>query len=342
MTHNIHQLRLMDAARQRGIEVRSLTEEWGCGLDLVEYNLNGIVRRIQEGKVYDFLSVLVQNLCADKVAAKKYMAELGIPVLPDISFSNPKENPWRLKQFLKRCRRVVFKPLVRTGGKVLVLDVKNFNTILQLHAQWGEQYPQFMLERQVYGQNLTVQVIGGRCVAACIRRPCTIIGDGKQTMMDLIEQKDRELRMTDQQNSLSLDQQTFERLAEEQLTLFSVPQKGREIMIKKIANARQGGIAVDCTNDLHRQYAKWSELIAQRLNLPIFSVDFLAMNQQQHPLESGACFLKINTQPDWLHHSFSEQRQHDMPNLILDALFGQQPVGTTARSAALEYRQLNA
>jgi cyanophycin synthetase len=32
--------------------------------------------------------------------------------------------------------------------------------------------------------------------------------------------------------------------------------------------------------------------------------------------------LELNARPEWLHHTFSERRTHDVAALILESLFG--------------------
>ncbi len=105
-------------------------------------------------------------------------------------------------------------------------------------------------------------------------------------------------------------------------TLESVLAAGEEVRLKTISNMSVGGVAVDVTDRIHPDYARWVEAVAARLGLDIFALDIVAADPAAEP-GSSASVLEINPRPQWLHHTFSERRTHDIPGLILDHLFGQ-------------------
>jgi hypothetical protein len=82
----------------------------------------------------------------------------------------------------------------------------------------------------------------------------------------------------------------------------------------------QGGVAEDVTDSLHPLYYEWIERIAARFRVGIFAFDCISSDPTADPLENSAT-LELNAKAQWMHHTFTEGRQHDIPTLILKDLF---------------------
>ena len=52
-----------------------------------------------------------------------------------------------------------------------------------------------------------------------------------------------------------------------------------------------------------------------------FAIDSIAPDCTKPP-EEGAWALEINARPEWLHHTFSQGKKHDMGRIVVEALFG--------------------
>ena len=81
-----------------------------------------------------------------------------------------------------------------------------------------------------------------------------------------------------------------------------------------------GAVATDITDQLHPLYHQWIDQIVEYFNVPYFAIDFIAPDPSSEP-SKNAVVLEINAQPEWLHHTFSEVRKHDIAAVILDCLF---------------------
>ena len=301
------------------MKVTDLADSWHMDAARIEYRGRGEL--VFKGRIFRGLSRQADMIADNKLACKRVLSELRIPVAEALVFADAEAEEDLISQFLRRHRPAVCKPLDGTEGIGVLMDAAEPRQIEHHWQTWKGRYRRFMLERQVAGSDLRIQVIGGRLAAACIRIPATLKGDGRCTVQELIEKRNLEIARQNPANHIDLDDQVHELLNRAGLGLGSVPEEGRETRIKNIANMSQGARAVDVTDRLHGAYVRWATLVAETLELPMFSMDVVTPNIETEPGQETAV-LEINSRAAWLHHTFSEIRQHDIPLLILNHLFG--------------------
>ena len=83
----------------------------------------------------------------------------------------------------------------------------------------------------------------------------------------------------------------------------------------------QGGHAIDVTDEIAPGFSSWIEAIALELHSSYFALDVMC-NDHKSLMEGSAKALEINIRAEWMHHTFSERRTHDLAKKIVSALFG--------------------
>src|SRR5690606_12194860 len=91
-----------------------------------------------------------------------------------------------------------------------------------------------LIEEQVQGEDLRLVVIDFKLVAAAVRRPPRVIGDGRTTIRGLIEhQSRRRSAATGGESRIPIDAETERTLAQAGFALDDVAPEGVEIMVRK-------------------------------------------------------------------------------------------------------------
>ena len=295
--------------------------------DVVTYRRNDASARVIHGRIFAQLSPETDALCADKARAKRFLEALGLPTPADLLV--PRDTPHKscaamVEPFLHDAlaRAFVVKPLDGTNGEGVYMDLTSNAQVMRRVVGLLERGEDVLIEEQAPGQDLRVQVIGKQLVAACIREPACVIGDGTSTIAELAVEKDLRVQQNNPQNRLLLDEESLRLLADQDLEPTSILARDQKIFVKRVANIGQGGLPVDVTDALHPEYHAWCATIAEALGLDIFALDLIADNAHDSPMKTNAVILEINAQPQWLHHTFSEVRTHDIPALLFDALLG--------------------
>jgi GNAT-family acetyltransferase (TIGR03103 family) len=139
-----------------------------------------------------------------------------------------------------------------------------------------------VIEEFCEGQDLRIVVIGYKVVAAAIRRPAEVVGDGRSTIAQLIErQSARRAAATGGESRIPVDAETERCLAGQGLALDAVPEEGRAVQVRKTANLHTGGTIHDVTAQLHPTLREAAETAARALRIPVVGLDFLVPSPDQ-------------------------------------------------------------
>jgi GNAT-family acetyltransferase (TIGR03103 family) len=264
---------IVDEARSRGITVELLDAH------------EGYFRLVRGGKkvncresLSDFTSAVAMSRCQDKYVTHRCLRRAGLNT-PAFRLAAQQDANMA---FLDEHRELVVKPAIGEQGKGITVGVRTEQELDQALAtarQFGER---ILLESFHPGQDLRIVVIGYEVVAAAVRRPPQIIGDGVHTVATLIEKQSRRRRAaTGGESSIPIDHQTEAYLATQQLSLGSVPGSGQVIPVRKTANLHSGGTIHDVTPQLHPKLVAAAEEAARQLEIPVVGLDFMVADPSQ-------------------------------------------------------------
>ena len=314
---------LINRAKTLGISVKDVSELMQCPAAILEYN--NISELIKDGVPMSWINVRSQFFCDNKQLTKLAFEALNIPHPKSIIFSEKNISEIKsdelINSFLKNGKKYVCKPLDSTNGIGVEMGIENIEMIKAYFEKYENLNTPFLLEEQISGADLRIHVIGGEIVAACIREPAFVIGDGKNTLENLIEKRRAVMKMQNPNNFLEIDEATKKLLREQNISLFDIPIKNRKIKLKYVSNMAQGGIATDVTDSIHPTYQKWTTALSDYLGTGYMGLDFITTDFKKEAA-NHSWLLEINARADWLHHTFSEKRTHDMAGIILKNVFG--------------------
>lgn len=260
----------------------------------------------------------------NKQYCKRIFKQLNISHPKSIVFSDLEASYLEVEAFLEEGKCYVCKPLAGTEGRGVCMNLKKMADILVAWNSWREEYEQFMIEEQIQGGDLRIQAIGGKIVAACIREPATVIGDGLTTVKELVAQRHTVVNAQNPANKLELDLASFELLSSQNLSLTSIPALNKPVQLKYVANMNQGARSIDITDEIHPDYNNWITRLTTKLETSIFALDVLTIDYTKSPSSETAWALEINGEPYWYHHTFSERRTHNIGKMILEDVFGKE------------------
>jgi D-alanine-D-alanine ligase-like ATP-grasp enzyme len=136
-------------------------------------------------------------------------------------------------------------------------------------------------------------------VAAAIRRPAEIVGDGSSSILQLIErQSARRAAATGGESKIPIDSETERCLAGQGLGYDSVLEAGRAVKVRKTANLHTGGTIHDVTAELHPMLRDVAETAARALRIPVVGLDFLV----PEPSSEEYVIIEANERPGLANH----------------------------------------
>ncbi|MHB1139272.1 MAG: N-acetylglutaminylglutamine synthetase, partial [Microthrixaceae bacterium] len=136
--------------------------------------------------------------------------------------------------------------------------------------------PDVLIEQRCDGEDLRIVVIDHRVVAAAVRRPAAVVGDGRHRVADLIDAQSRRRRAaTGGESAIPVDDVTRDVLADQGLELDSVPAEGRRVQVRATANLHTGGTIHDVTDELHPALADAAVVASRALDIPVTGIDLI-------------------------------------------------------------------
>ncbi|WP_305856950.1 N-acetylglutaminylglutamine synthetase [Balneatrix alpica] len=259
---------IVDEARSRGIQVEIEDSE----ANIFTLALGGSRIRCHES-LTDLTPATAMTLCQNKWLTHRCLDRAGLPV--------PKAELWQAgmdyQVLLQRCNgRVVVKPIDSEQGKGIAVDVRSPEALEQAVAQARQISAQVLLEPYYPGDDVRVLVINDEVVAAAVRRPATVVGDGKSTLEQLIHHYSRRrAAATGGESRIPLDQETLRTIRDAGYGRESVLPAGERLAVRKTANLHTGGTLEDVTDQLHPQLAQAAIEAARALNIPVTGIDML-------------------------------------------------------------------
>lgn len=311
--HNL----IIATAKKRGFQVTDLSDVQG---KLTACIKSGTREELFiKGTPLSLINLRSLTYFDNKQLTKLAFSKLNIPHPKSILFKYPNEES--VRAFFEPSKSYVCKPPDMAEGIGVEMNIRTLEAIESYWERNQNLGTTFMLEEQIEGHDLRAQVIDGKIIAACTREPAFVLGDGENNLNTLIEKRRKIMKSQNPMNALLIDNATQQLLQDQKLTLHSIPNKGQKVILKELANMSQGAVAIDVTENLHSRYQEWVHKIVDYLGVDYFAIDFITKSFTENP-DKQAVVLEVNAQPEWLHHTFSENRQHDIASLVLDNLFG--------------------
>lgn len=317
---HLQEKQIRETAYNLGVKVKNLSEYGVDDTIILEY------RNQQEwflkGVPVSQMTHTARLICMNKQLTKQVFGKLGIPCPKSLLFSDPSHDAAAINDFWKPDTLYVCKPLDGMEGNGVVMNIREKEELKRIWEIQSKQYTKFLLEEQISGRDIRMHVIGGESVAVCVREPAFVRGNGYLSVEELIEERRKVIQAQNPMNHLTLDDASWELLKKQDLTLKSIPKNDQKVQLKYIANMSHGGVATDITDVIHPEYLRWAKPLAEHLNLSTFAIDIISPDYTKSPNEVNAVVLEVNGEADWLHHTFSERRTHDIPQMMINNLFG--------------------
>ncbi len=281
---------IIDEARRRGISVEvvdaqaSIFKLRHCGHEI-----------LCRESLTDLTGGVAMTLCQDKVLTLRRLADAGLNV-PRQRTAGDREADLA---FLNEHGAVVVKPAMGEQGRGISVDVRSEQHLMEAIERARDEGGQVLIEQMCAGQDLRIVVIGYKVVAAALRRPAEIVGDGTSTVAQLIErQSARRAAATGGESRIPLDAETERCLAEQGLTMETVLENNRAVKVRKTANLHTGGTIHDVTDGLHPVLREAAENAAKALRIPVTGLDFLVPS----PDSDQYVIIEANERPGLANH----------------------------------------
>lgn len=283
---------LVEAARARGAPVTRLNTASHVMLG------HGVKQRHVQASMTGRTSALAVAIAADKDWTKQLLHDAGVAV-PRGASAGSLDEAGRVAEEVGY--PVVVKPLDGNHGRGITTDVRSPEELSRAYALAREHHERVVVERFLVGRDHRILLVGGKLVAAARRDPAAVTGDGKSTIGELVERVNADPRRgfghEKMLTRITIDANAERMLELQGMTLESVPEAGREVVLKSTANLSTGGTAVDITDELHPSFRFMAERVARIVGLDVMGIDVVAPHLRAPLEETGGGIVEVNAGP---------------------------------------------
>ncbi len=290
----INSLRFLQAAHEAGIPWSHVTNNvyrfgWGSKAHWMDSSFTDETPRISA------------KIARDKLAACKVLREAGLPVPRHIQVASEEQ---ALAAAQSIGYPVVVKPVDLDGGHGVFTGLRTPDEVTRAYAKSTKFSQRILIEQHIEGNDYRLQVYRHEVFWVVHRRPAYVIGDDESTVAQLIERTNqhREHRPMDpfvEQGSKAIvaDDEVRDWLANQALSLESIPASGRHVRLRGAANVNAGGTREAVMHKAHPDNLALAVRAARAMRLDLAGVDLLISDISRSWRETGAAICEINSQP---------------------------------------------
>jgi cyanophycin synthetase len=315
---------LVRAAEEREIPWIRLNDR-----SLVQLGHGKYQRRIQATVTSETRHTAVE-IASDKRLTNQILQDLGLPV-------PRQELVYDEDEAAEAARRlgypVVVKPLDGNHGRGVAIHLTTEEQVRTAYEKAREEARTVIVETFHTGSDYRILVVDGRVVAVAERVPGRIVGDGRRTVAELVEEVNADPRRGVGHEKvltrLELDHQALRLLAAAGLDAGSVLPAGQVFYLRSTGNLSTGGTSIDKTSVLHYDNRIMAERGVKAIGLDVGGVDFICPDISRSHKEVGGAIVEINAAPGFrMHTAPTEGTPRDVAGPVIEMLF---PRGTPAR-----------
>ncbi len=278
-------------------------------------------------------NILAVELACDKEGTKRILEDAGIPVPRGTLIHYLDE----LEDAIADVGGypVVIKPLDGNHGRGISIDVQSWDEAERAYDRASEESKtrSVIVERFYEGTDHRILLVDGKLVAVAERIPAHVIGDGRSTVQELIDETNRDPRRgVGHDNVLTrikVDEGSLHWLGRQGFSLDTILHEGEIAYLRATANLSTGGIAVDRTDEIHPENIWLAERVAKVIGLDIAGLDVVTPDITRPLREVDGVVVEVNAAPGFrMHVSPSEGKARNVGAPVMEMLF---PPGTSSR-----------
>lgn len=334
LEEDIQEMRELREANRLGPSTGSIVEEAASrGIPWLRLNRFSLVqlgyganqKRVQATVASTTGSIAVEIAC-DKEDTKDILEDNGIAV-PRGRIVTTEEGMFDAIDRIGY--PVVTKPINGNHGRGATTNINTAEDAKIAFAAAKEHSRSVIVEKFITGFDFRLLVINYQFVAAAKRTPASVLGDGKSTIQELIDEVNKDPRRgfghEKVLTAIKVDHHTEVILKEKGLTLDSIVPAGELLLLKPTANLSTGGTAEDITDIVHPYNVFMAERIAKIIGLDICGIDIIAPDLTTPIDENGGAVIEVNAGPGFrMHLAPTHGLPRNVAGNVVDMLF---PIG---------------
>jgi GNAT-family acetyltransferase (TIGR03103 family) len=258
---------IIEEARLRGIEVDILAPR----AEYFRLSYRGRSVSCRES-LSELTSAVAMSICDDKRATQRVLARAGLRTPVHRIAGSEAEN----LAFLEQYHAAVVKPARGEQGRGISVGVRGAEHLLAAIENAKTVDETVLLEEFVEGDDLRMIVMDCELVAAAVRKPPQVVGNGEQRIAELIVAQSRKRAAeTSGEARIPLDEETRRCVRDGGYELDDILPRGITLQVRRAANVHTGGTIHDVTEQVSHELIDAACHAARALTIPVVGLDMI-------------------------------------------------------------------
>ncbi|MDQ5929668.1 MAG: ATP-grasp protein [Bacteroidota bacterium] len=283
---------IWEEANRRGIEMEQLVI---YGKPIEQYRA-----KIKNNKWFYFESLPIPpnlpqdsyNYIDDKIQLKKVLDKSGIPVPKSISVKNKQQT---IDAFNSLIKPVIVKPRVGSRGRHTTVFINTESELIHAFNIAQKLCKYVAIEEYLVGPVCRATLVDGKLVGFFIGRAPVIIGNGENTITELIEEKNK--NRNERIDKIIINNEHVEYLARQGYSMTSIPESDKKIQVLSRTGRFFGGETEEFLPHVHPKLITILEKAVSVINVPIVGFDVIIENPGEDPDKEHWGIIEANSLP---------------------------------------------
>lgn len=267
----------------------------------------------------------VSIICGDKYITKKILERDGISVPTGEKFL-PIEWELSILYAKKIGFPVVIKPVFGSHGDNIYMDINDETELKNIvkDVYVDKLKTAFIVEKQFEGKEYRVFLTKEGRYAVLHREPAHIIGDGKHTILELIEiENEKRKERTNCLCPIAVDEITEVYMKKNNISMEDIPNKNEKVYLRHNSNVAKGGLCIDYTDKIHSSVIENCKKILNTFSgLSYVGIDYMSKDITSNQTSDMYNIVEVNTVPGiHMHMRPSEGKSRNVAKYMVDMIF---------------------
>ena len=303
---------LIETAANEGINIEKIPGEKRI-FRMDDGNKKYLIKRGQIVNSYN--NRLALKMCKQKDVTSCYLRGKGFPAPENATFYNGQED--RAWNWARDILPVVLKPVDGALGNMVYINISDKDEFIDLFHQITKKYNRVLIEKFCKGNDHRILVVRNKIVGIITRVPARVFGNGKDTIEQLLNQKNKSRKNHPVLKKIKIDNDILMNLRKNNYTLDSVPKEGAVIFLKNNANISDGADSYEVMDKVSEDLKEMAQNVIKSIpGLNVCGIDMLIdENNEAHIIE-----LNGNPMLD-VHHYTTCGNGVEVAKIVLKAMF---------------------
>ena len=272
------------------------------------------------------LPAITKKIMCSKTETKQFLRKKGLPVSEGKSFKI-NENHKIISYIKKLNGKIVIKPDCTDYGKYVYSKIgkkEAREAVDVISSKYGE----LVVEKFIKGNEYRVFITKNGFCAVCMRRPASVLGDGKGTIKELIDKKNI-VRQSKKDKirvlpwyKIKVDDIALNCLKKQGLSLDSIPKKEERIYLRYNSNICSGGDSIEMTEQAHESVKKIAMKVLKSIPGSTYAGIDLITKDITKDVNNKYCIIEVNNMPGLsLHHYPYIGKPQNAAGALIDLVF---------------------